>query len=238
MAKRLLKSSAVSIALSMLLGVLSLQHAPHALAQYSEPTEPTASTGREVVAPYAPKARHRRARTLMAMAYSMGFSAGDLHSYIGDMSPRGFDFHLMMRMRGHLYGGLSVGYNRFYEERPRQTYQLEDADVTATLFRSFRNVSLAATARYYLLNADHALRPYGGLRLGAAFVSSWTAVADFDDTDSVVGFLLTPEAGATLRIAESLGAFVGYQYNFTTASFRSVDHASYHALQVGFQVSY
>lgn len=229
------KSTFTSFSLLTALAVLCLAHATSVGAQ--EYSDLTPSSSQDSPA-YDPSPRYRNPKAFVAISYSMAFASGDLHAHIADMSPRGFDFSPMMLLGGGAYLGLSIGYNRFYDERPTETYTRGHIDVTGKVYRSVSSVGLAATGRYYFLKPGQIARPYGGLRVGAAFVNAWDAVADYSNHDSPVGFLLVPEAGVALRISRPLSALIGYQYHFTTASFGKVEHASYHALQAGFQISY
>lgn len=176
--------------------------------------------------------------TRIGLAYSLGFASGDLHSFTDEMSPVGFDYIIEMQTYRGLHLGGSVGYNRFHQVDPRQTYHFENGDVNAKLYRSFSNLSLAVSSRYYLLDPKSRFNAFGGLRLGVAFATASLIIADFSWLESPVGFLLTPEAGVTLKLFDPIWLAASYQYVYTTESFKSVDSASYHALQLGFQIAY
>lgn len=180
----------------------------------------------------------RDERTLITLTYSVAFAAGDLHDFSDKPSPRGFDYSVLVPLLRGWHIGAAVGYNRFYQEFSRRTIALENADVNAKLYRSFSCVTLSLVNRYYFLEPERLARPYLGLRTGVAFASATTQVADFTLQDSPAGFMLAPEAGLALRLSNSLDAVAGYQYTFTTASFRSTDRASFHALQMGLQLRY
>jgi hypothetical protein len=175
-------------------------------------------------------------RSLVAFTYALSFPTGDLRDFVAEMTPRGFDYSAQAAIYRGLYVGGAASYTRFYRDEGRQTFARESSDVTATAYRSFTNVSLAMTSRYYLLAPDAPVRIFGGLRLGVALVEAKTTAADLSLVDSPAGLLLVPEAGATLRLTDALGIVVGYQYTFTTVSFRSSERASYHALQMGLQI--
>jgi hypothetical protein len=173
-----------------------------------------------------------------AFAWSMGFATGDLHDFVGDPSYRGFDLTFLFPIYRSFYIGASLATNHFYEEKPRATYEQGTSAVTAKLYRyaDFWNTSLVT--RYYFLEPTAFVRPYGSLRLGVAALSTTTFAADFAEQDNPVGFSLSPEVGALLRISKPVSLSVAYTYNFSTASIARFDNLSFGALQFGLSIEF
>lgn len=176
--------------------------------------------------------------TLIGITYSLGFASGDLRSFTDKMSPVGFEYIVEMPVYRGLHLGGSVGYNRFHQVDKRQTYHFENGDVNAKLYRTFSNLSLAVSGRYYVMEPKSRFNTFAGLRLGVAFATAALMIADYSWLESPIGFLLTPEAGITFQLFDPLSLVASYQYAFTTESFKSVDRASYHALQLGLQFAF
>lgn len=171
--------------------------------------------------------------TLIGLGYTIGIASGDLHEIIDNPSYRGIDVTLHHEIMHSWYIGVGVGYNHFHQDDGRDTYVTDWGAVTGTFYRAYGTVSLALSNRYYLLSPRSLVRPYAGVRLGVAFSSASLMVADVHEYSAPAGFLVVPEAGAAIRLTDYLRLSVGYQYDFTTVSFRGVDHASFHGLQVG-----
>jgi hypothetical protein len=208
----------------MVLCWLSLAHAAQAAPTTSDAEKSAAHDDDESI--------------LLGLSYTIGFPSADLHAIIDDPSFRGFDVNIHAAVLRSWYIGVAVGYNHFHEDDGRDTYETDWGAVTGTFYRAYGSVSLALSNRYYLLSPQDIVRPYAGLRLGVSFGSASLMVADVHRYSAPAGFLVAPEAGVAVRLLHWLRLSVAYQYDFTTNSFREVDQASFHAVQLGALVSY
>ena len=168
----------------------------------------------------------------------MGFATGDLHDFVSEPSYRGFDLTFLWPVYRSLYIGPSLATNHFYEEKPRETYERGTSAVTAKLYRYTDYWNTSLVTRYYFREPTSFIRPYGSLRLGVAALSTTTFAADFTDQDNPVGFSLSPEVGALLRISKPVSLSVAYTYNFSTASIERFDKLSFGALQFGLSIEF
>lgn len=178
-----------------------------------------------------------RERVKFAIAYSIAFPTADLHDFNSVTSFRGFDFAVLWPVFRGLHVGPALGFNMFYDDKARTTYQVSDnSALTAKLYRYTDYWSISALARYVFMEPSATVRPYAGLRLGVAALSSTTLVVDTSRQDAPVGFLMVPEAGVMFRFTESVLGFVTLQYNFSTASTASFDSLSFAAFQLGLSI--
>jgi hypothetical protein len=170
----------------------------------------------------------------MGFSYSMGFATGDYKDFVGEASFRGFDFTALWPVYKALYIGPAFGYNLFYEERDRETYELSSSSaITAQLYRYSDYWTTSLVTRYFFLEPNAIARPYAGVRLGFAALLNTTLVADLSSQTGPTGFLLTPEAGVVLRMSDVISGSIAYLYNFSTADSSGFENLSYGALQFG-----
>lgn len=178
-----------------------------------------------------------RERVKFAIAYSIAFPTADLHDFNSITSFRGFDFAVLWPVFRGLHVGPSLGFNMFYDDKSRTTYQVtNNSALTAKLYRYTDYWTISALARYVFMEPSKSLRPYAGLRLGVAALSTTTLVVDTSRQDAPVGFLMVPEAGVLFRFTESVLGFASLQYNFSTASTASFDSLSFAAVQLGLSI--
>jgi outer membrane protein len=180
-------------------------------------------------------------RAMLKIAYSMAFPSGGLHDYAADASFRGFDLTLLWPVFKGLYVGAGFGFNGFYEEKPRETYHVNNSDITGKLYRYVDHWAFSAVAQWFFLKPDSIVRPYAGVRLGVAALSMTTLVVDLAYQDAPAGFLVVPEVGAQLKLSRQFKAYVSYQFNYSTASVEGAtqDYSglSFSSIQIGFALA-
>jgi len=196
-------------------------------------SDPQQDTMTEAEAAKAWERYHQRELPIWTLGYSMALGVGDLNDYIGNASFRGFEVALLWPVVRSLFLGVTFGYNGFYEATGHETYQLESAAVNAKLYRYADSWPLALVGRYLFLQNRSMLRPYLGVRVGAAWVDTTTLVTDRTYQDSSFGFLAAPEAGILVHLSAAVLACVSYAFNFTTASPGERDAIAYNSLVVG-----
>lgn len=179
----------------------------------------------------------KRERVKFAVSYSIGLPAMDLHDFTGIASFRGFDFAVLWPVFRGLHVGPGLGFNSFYDDKPRGTYQLtSESAITAKVYRYADYWTISGVARYIFRAAQASIRPFAGLRAGVAALSTTSLVVDTSRQDAPVGFLMVPEAGVLVEFSRSLFGSISLQYNFSTASTTSFNNLSFGAIQLGLTI--
>jgi len=155
---------------------------------------------------------------MLKVAYGMAFPSGGLHDFTADASFRGFDLTLLWPVLKGLYVGAGFGFNGFYQEKPRETYTLDNGAITGKLYRYVDHWAFSGVAQYYFLKPQSMFRPYAGVRVGVAALSATTLVVDLAYQDAPAGFLVVPEIGVQLALSKSIRAYASYQFNYSTAT--------------------
>jgi hypothetical protein len=175
-----------------------------------------------------------RERPSWALAYEVGFPVADLHTFTENVSPRGMGFNFEWPVVEGLRLGAAFHYSRFYDERPRATYQVDSGAINAKLYRYSDIWSFAGAARYRFGSPADPMRAFVGLEVGVAFLNATTLLADTGVQDTPTGLLVAGELGIAARVTKGYLATIALRYNLTTASFGNTDMPSYIALQLGF----
>lgn len=142
-----------------------------------------------------------------------GFETDLIH----DNSPRGFRAGLMYTFNNKLSGGLSVGFQDYYQKYPRETYQLSKAqDISAVLSNSIQTTPLLLTAKYAPLTANSFIKPYVSLGAGANIVDFKQYYGEFGSGKTNVGFIARGGLGALVPFKRSgtSGINVGASYDY------------------------
>jgi hypothetical protein len=175
-----------------------------------------------------------RERPSWALAYEVGFPVADLHKFTENVSPRGMGFNFEWPVVEGLRLGAAFHYSRFYDERPRTTFEFDSGAINAKLYRYLDIWSFAAAGRYRFGSPADPVRGFVGLEVGVAFLNATTLLADTGVQDTPTGLLVAGEVGIAARITKGYLATIALRYNLTTASFAQTDIPSYLALQLGF----
>ncbi|HKP64954.1 MAG TPA: hypothetical protein VJV78_49815 [Polyangiales bacterium] len=201
------------------------------LAASSVRADDLSLTGDQNLDYYQPSAN--RERGMWTIAYSVALPYGDLYDFAGDVSWRGFDLAVLWPVFKALHVGLAFGFNGFYEERARDTYEFGTTAITGTIYNYSDSWNFAAMGRWLFSSPRDRLRLFLGVRVGLASLHTASLLVDLIFEDTPMGFLLAPEAGLQLRMTQMLSGYFSYQFNFTTAGTGPYESFSYHSFQLG-----
>src|SRR6187455_589573 len=81
---------------------------------------------------------------VVSFTYSMGFGTGDLSNFISQPSFRGANFDFRKMVTPNIGVGTSVGWNVFYEEQAKGSYEYGPSTLTGKQFRYSNHVPLLA----------------------------------------------------------------------------------------------
>jgi outer membrane protein W len=119
--------------------------------------------------------------------YSIPLS-GFKNDLISDGSPRGFMANLMYYFKDQLSGGLSFGFQDYYQKYLRSIYHLSNTqDISAVLTNSIQTTPVLLKARYFP-NAVSFLKPYISLGAGANVIDFKQYYGEFSNTMTNIGF--------------------------------------------------
>jgi hypothetical protein len=170
-------------------------------------------------------------RASIFIGYDIAMPMASLRDYLSETSFRGFEMGAFWPVWKSLHLGPVFSYHLFYEEEGTKTYPTDNGAVTANLYRYTKSWTVAAAARYFFLDPEATLRPFVGLRMGVAFVTAATLVADLSLYDTPTGFALSPEAGFLVRAAGILHLSGAIRYDYSTASSGNLDNISFLSYQ-------
>jgi outer membrane protein W len=168
---------------------------------------------------YSHKAKAQEEITYGIISYQNALLVGDYSNFINTYSYNGANFELNYFLTDRFSAGVSFAFQKYYQELPRQTYQLPSGDgaVTANLYRWLRQIPLKVNAHYYLGAPERLFRPYVALGAGALSVVQETTISDYVIKDSKWSYIVTPEIGFEFKADEfaTWGLISGVKYDFT-----------------------
>jgi hypothetical protein len=173
---------------------------------------------------------------IFSLSWDMGLALGDFHDFVQNVSFAGVEFEGRWFVQRHFTLGFSFGWNRFSQSGPRETYELENGAVTATLYRYAEFISPKLTAHYYPI-LDAPVVPYLGVGAGPTYSGYQLTAADVSLSQSDWFFIASPEIGFLIPLKWGFGTAgidVAVRYNWTSADLaNSVSNAQYLAWSIG-----
>jgi hypothetical protein len=136
------------------------------------------------------------------MGWSFNVPLGSVRDFSSVMSPLGFELQFQGWVLPNLSLGLSGEWSTFVDNRPRTTYELESAAVTATAYNYLQTTSARLLVHYYFLG-EGPLLPYVGPHVGVSWASFDSEAADLSLTDSQVSVVFGGEAGVEVPFGRS-----------------------------------
>lgn len=141
-----------------------------------------------------------------------GFNA-DL---ISNSSPRGFAGALMYGFSDKLQGGLSFGFQDYYQKNPRALYPLgKTQDVSAVISNSIQMTPVMLKAKYAPLNTS-VIKPYVSLGAGVNIIDFKQYLGEFGSSETNAGFVAQGGLGVLVPFGKmkTSGINVGADYNY------------------------
>jgi len=141
-----------------------------------------------------------------------GFNA-DL---ISNSSPRGFDGALMYGFTDKLQGGLSFGFQDYYQKYPRAVYPFgKTQDVSAVVSNSIQTTPVMLKAKYAPLNTSF-IQPYVSLGAGINIIDFKQYLGEFGSSETNAKLVAQGGLGVTIPFGKmkTSGINVGADYNY------------------------
>jgi len=147
--------------------------------------------------------------------YSIPLS-GFKNDLVSNGSPRGFMGGLFYSFNNHLSGGLSFGFQDYYQKYPRTIYNLSKTQqISAVLTNSIQVTPVLLKAKYFP-NANSFLKPYVSLGAGANIIDNKQYFGEFGNSQTNVGFRAQAGVGLMVPFKKSgtSGLNVGASYDY------------------------
>jgi hypothetical protein len=166
--------------------------------------------------------------------YSMGFGTGELKDFISDASFRGF----YMDGRGFINDNISIGggigWNVFYQDHPRATYEFDGGAITGQRWDYFFVMPLLVNAHYYFTHQGQ-IQPRVGISTGGYYTEREVQIGNLYVQDHLWKYGITPEVEVYLPFGISdWGLNLSAKYNFLFYNDDKMDMSNYFSLNVGF----
>ena len=162
------------------------------------------------------KAQDRKLKLHLNYNYSLPVS-GFKSDLVSNTSPRGFNGSLMYTFNNKWEGGLSVGYQDYYQKYGRTIYSLSKTqDVSAVLTNSIQTTPVLLTARFSPLNTTF-VKPYIAAGAGVNITDFRQYLGEFGSEQTSAGFLAQGALGVTIPFGrlKTSGFDVGANYDYS-----------------------
>jgi hypothetical protein len=147
------------------------------------------------------------------------FPIGDLHHWVSQPSPAGFDMGGRYFVKDGIAFGWNICWQRVAKNYDAQTFTIPEKGIalTATNYRFTWMVPFQAVVAYHL-NPGNAVSPYVSLGIGGDYMEHHLMIQEYDIYKTRWDFSLTPEIGALVKFGSfsNWGAIVAFNYKWTT----------------------
>lgn len=177
-------------------------------------------------------------RLKLDLNYQVSQPFGSLHDYVNKTSFNGWNGALMYDINPNWSGGLSIGFQDYYQKIPRQVYHSGTTDISAVQTHTLQSIPVEATGRYTWRAAQPGIHPYAGLGIGIADINYEKYWGEFVDQYNTVHFSVSPMAGLLIPISERspVDVNIGVRYNYVPYSNNEVGNLSALHGNIGLQI--
>jgi len=109
-----------------------------------------------------------KAQNRLGFQYVIGIPAQGLKDFIDKTSFRGFSIDYQYMVKPSIAIGCDLGWNVFYQNMPKGTYNDGSAALTGVQYR-YTNVAWGYVTAHYYFMSETALMPYVGLGIGTQY---------------------------------------------------------------------
>jgi hypothetical protein len=173
------------------------------------------------------------AQSNVTISYPISFATGDLGDFIDKTSWRGFSLDYRYMVQTNMAVGLNVSWTTFYEEKPADTYTVDNESLHGKQFRYSNNVPMLATLAYFLKPDEH-INPFISLGIGTMYTRRNTDMNLYTLEQEAWNFLLQPEIGMQVMLNQEMALAITGKYNHGFKAGSELSEAqSYFSLNVG-----
>ena len=156
-------------------------------------------------------------RLKLHLNYNYSVPTGGFNSdLVSNSSPRGFNGSLMYTFNNNWEGGLSVGYQDYYQKYGRTVYALSKTqDLSAVVSNSIQTTPVLLTARFFPLNSPF-VKPYISAGAGINIIDFRQYLGEFGSEQTNAGFLAQGGLGVTIPFGKlkTSGVEIGGNYDY------------------------
>lgn len=173
------------------------------------------------------------AQSLTTTSYSMGLATGDMGDYTSNFSGRGFTLDYRKMVQPNLGVGFYTGWNVFYDERPFDTYTIDNRTLSGKQYRYVNSLPIMVATDYFLKPGED-FNPYLGLAVGTIYTERATDMGIYRFTQDAWSFAFTPQVGFLYSLSRYAGINVSAKYNLGLAAGDFESTQSYVSFNIGY----
>lgn len=171
--------------------------------------------------------------------YNYSFPMGSFkNNVINNSSPRGFMGSLMYSFTNNLSGGLSFGFQDYYQKYPRALYNLSKTqDISAVLTNSIQTTPVLLKAKYFPITQAR-IKPFISLAAGGNIIDYKQYYGEFGSSASNFGFRAQGGLGVMVPFKKSgtSGINVGATYDYEPYNKNGISNLNSVNLQAGINI--
>lgn len=138
---------------------------------------------------------------VFSFSYQMAFPTGDLHAWMPENSYRGWDIEYTNLVTDNLAIGGHIGWQGFYKEYPKDTYEFPAGAVTTSLFKTFYTIPMHGVVTYYFV-PDAFVQPFASILIGVNYNERDLQFGSYVIEDQSWNFSFAPEVGMIIPFGE------------------------------------
>lgn len=174
------------------------------------------------------------AQSNTSVYYSIGFATGDLGDYISQPSFRGIGLDYNKMIQPNIGVGFSIGWNVFYEDKPYDTYTVDNVSLSGKQYRYSNHWPMLLSGSYYLKPGE-AINPFVGLGVGTIYTLRNTNMNLYTVELDAWNFALQPQVGVQFSVDDATAITLIAKYNNAFQAGGELDtDQSYFTINLGF----
>ncbi len=169
---------------------------------------------------------------IFTINYSAGLPNGSLHNFISDKMFSGFNADVRSFITDKFAAGLSIGWNNFKEQYPRETYPNGNGSFSSVLTKYLSTAPVMLTG-FYHFTTNKKINPYAIAGAGIHLVNynKWDGV--YGDSKSSVRFGARLGAGILVPFTDTFGLNLSARYNYAAFSYNEIKNIQYPDVSLG-----
>jgi outer membrane protein W len=164
--------------------------------------------------------RAQQGEVRMTASLAGATPAGSFKDLVDKTNLRGADITILYGFNDRLSGGLSLGFQDFYQKFPRDLYKLSDgSDISAVITHSIQTMPFLATARYHFMPAAK-IQPYASLGAGGSVVINRQFIGEYPNEDTRINVAARPGLGIYIPFKKEGQSGINLGVNYTYISYK------------------
>lgn len=176
--------------------------------------------------------------SIWAFNYNPASPLRDLQDYTNATSWRGWSFEGRKFMTDNVSMGVYIGYNGFFEEKPRSLYDIKNTTINAKSWRYVYTLPVLITTHYYI--GEGWIKPYIGIGAGIYYIEQELQFSTFRIEEKNWKLGIAPEAGVFVpfSVIANEGVLLNIKYNEVFYNVQNIDNMRYLNYNVGIAFKY